>query len=82
MSGSTLWHGRFEGGPAEALMAYTVSLPFDRRLGTQDVRGSRAHVAGLIRAGLMSADDGERVDRKSRRLNSSHSSVSRMPSSA
>ena len=24
---STLWHGRFEGGPAEELMAFTVSLP-------------------------------------------------------
>jgi len=60
-AGSTLWHGRFEGGPAEALMAYTVSLPFDRRLGPQDVRGSRAHVAGLVRAGLMSAEDGELV---------------------
>lgn len=60
-NGSTLWHGRFEGGPAEALMAYTVSLPFDRRLGPQDVRGSRAHVAGLVRAGLMSSEDGDLV---------------------
>ena len=60
-AGSTLWHGRFEGGPAEALMAYTVSLPFDSRLGPQDVRGSRAHVAGLVRAGLMTAEDGELV---------------------
>ena len=24
---STLWHGRFEGGPAEELLAFTVSLP-------------------------------------------------------
>ena len=31
-AGSTLWHGRFAGGPAEALLAYTVSLPFDLRL--------------------------------------------------
>jgi len=30
-SSESLWHGRFAGGPAEALMAYTVSLPFDRR---------------------------------------------------
>ena len=30
--GKTLWHGRFSGGPAEALMAYTVSLPFDRTI--------------------------------------------------
>ena len=30
---STLWHGRFEGGPAEELLAFTVSLPFDRAPG-------------------------------------------------
>ncbi|HEY8547825.1 MAG TPA: argininosuccinate lyase [Acidimicrobiales bacterium] len=46
----TLWHGRFAGGPADELMAFTVSLPFDRRLALDDLAGSRAHVAGLARA--------------------------------
>lgn len=55
---STLWHGRFEGGPAEELLAFTVSLPFDRRLAGDDLTGSRAHVRGLARAGLL--DDVER----------------------
>jgi len=54
----TLWHGRFAGGPAEALLAYTVSLPFDRLMWRDDIAGSRAHVNGLARAGLL--DDGER----------------------
>ena len=36
-TGATLWHGRFAGGPAEELLAYTASLPFDRRLWPQDV---------------------------------------------
>ncbi len=53
----TLWHGRFEGGPAEALLAYTVSLPFDRRLAAVDIAGSRAHVRGLGRVGLVSPDE-------------------------
>ena len=53
----TLWHGRFEGGPAEALLAYTVSLPFDRRLAQVDIAGSRAHVRGLGRAGLLGPDE-------------------------
>ena len=57
MSGSTLWHGRFEGGPNEALMAYTASLPFDRRLWRDDIAGSRAHVRGLARVGLISSDE-------------------------
>ena len=55
--GDTLWHGRFGEGPAEALMAYTVSLPFDRRLAADDIAGSRAHVRGLGRAGILA--DGE-----------------------
>jgi argininosuccinate lyase len=57
----TLWHGRFEGGPAEALMAYTVSLPFDRRLWRDDITGSRAHVRGLARAGLLTGPERDRV---------------------
>jgi argininosuccinate lyase len=52
---STLWHGRFEGGPAEELMAFTVSLPFDVRLAADDLTGSRAHVRGLARAGILTA---------------------------
>jgi len=50
---STLWHGRFAGGPAGELLAYTVSLPFDQRLAPDDIAGSRAHVRGLVRAGVL-----------------------------
>lgn len=58
---ATLWHGRFEGGPAEALMAYTVSLPFDRRLWADDVAGSAAHVRGLARVGLLTETERDEV---------------------
>jgi argininosuccinate lyase len=57
-SGSTLWHGRFDGGPAESLMAYTVSLPFDQQMWPDDIAGSRAHVRGLARVSLLT--DAER----------------------
>jgi argininosuccinate lyase len=60
-TGSTLWHGRFEGGPDEALMAYTVSLPYDRRLWADDIAGSRAHVRGLARVGLLAEDECDAV---------------------
>ncbi|HEU5082212.1 MAG TPA: argininosuccinate lyase [Acidimicrobiales bacterium] len=56
-AGHTLWHGRFESGPAEDLLAYTVSLPFDQRLATDDIAGSRAHVRGLGRAGILDDDE-------------------------
>src|SRR6185369_15111958 len=52
-----LWHGRFGEGPAEELLAYTVSLPFDRRLAPDDLAGSKAHVKGLGRAGILSAEE-------------------------
>jgi argininosuccinate lyase len=55
---STLWHGRFAGGPADELLAFTASLPFDRRLAAVDIAGSRAHVRGLSRAGILT--DAER----------------------
>ena len=56
MSGDakTLWHGRFDGGPAAELMAFTESLSFDRRLWPDDIAGSRAHVLGLHRAQILS----------------------------
>ncbi len=56
-AGSTLWHGRFESGPAEDLLAYTVSLPFDQQLFPDDIEGSRAHVRGLGRAGILADDE-------------------------
>ena len=46
----TLWQGRFgDEGPSDELLAFTVSLPFDRRLAADDLAGSRAHVRGLAR---------------------------------
>lgn len=53
----TLWHGRFESGPAEDLLAYTVSLPFDQQLFPDDIEGSRAHVRGLGRVGILAPDE-------------------------
>ncbi|MGH9236011.1 MAG: argininosuccinate lyase, partial [Acidimicrobiales bacterium] len=54
---STLWHGRFEAGPADELLAFTVSLGYDRRLAPDDLAGSRAHVRGLVRAGILTDDE-------------------------
>jgi argininosuccinate lyase len=58
-SGQPLWHGRFGEGPADELLAFTVSLPFDQRLAVDDLTGSRAHVQMLTRVGLLT--DEERV---------------------
>ncbi|MGP0109031.1 MAG: argininosuccinate lyase [Acidimicrobiales bacterium] len=50
----TLWHGRLSGGTADVVMDYSVSLHFDRQLAHDDLTGSRAHVRGLGRGGLLS----------------------------
>ena len=57
----TLWHGRFTGGPSEALLAYTVSLPYDQRMWRDDIAGSKAHVRGLARVGLLTDDERDAV---------------------
>lgn len=49
---STLWHGRFAGGPSEALQALNDSLPFDQRMFREDIAGSQAHVRMLCEVGL------------------------------
>jgi argininosuccinate lyase len=54
---STLWHGRFEGAPSDELLAFTVSLGYDRRLAGDDLAGSRAHVRGLARAGIVTEEE-------------------------
>ena len=65
MTGGTepapLWHGRFEGGPADALWAFTVSLPYDQRLAPYDILGSRAHAEGLVRQEIIPDDDGAAI---------------------
>jgi argininosuccinate lyase len=59
--GAALWHGRFAAPPAQELMEFTESLSFDKTLAVFDIRGSRAHVRGLGRVGLMSEEDVESV---------------------
>jgi argininosuccinate lyase len=56
-TGQPLWHGRFGEGPADELLAFTVSLPFDRRLATDDLMGSRAHVSMLAHVGLLTDEE-------------------------
>jgi argininosuccinate lyase len=56
-NGQPLWHGRFGEGPADELLAFTVSLPFDRRLAADDLLGSRAHVSMLTHVGLLTEEE-------------------------
>ncbi len=72
----TLWHGRFQDGPDDSLLAFTASLPFDQRLAPDDIAGSRAHVRGLVRGGILDGDEASRVlaalDQVERELSDGH----------
>nr|CAA9272172.1 Argininosuccinate lyase [uncultured Armatimonadetes bacterium] len=54
-----LWGGRFEGETDALVWAFNQSLPFDRRLWRQDIRGSIAHARMLARQGIVAPDEGE-----------------------
>lgn len=56
-SAGKLWGGRFEGGPAEAMFALSKSTQFDWRLATADILGSKAHLAALRAAELVTDDE-------------------------
>ncbi|WP_432038583.1 argininosuccinate lyase [Streptomyces cucumeris] len=56
-----LWGGRFADGPSEALEKLSASVHFDWRLAPYDIAGSRAHARVLHTAGLLTAEELERM---------------------
>jgi argininosuccinate lyase len=61
MAEMKLWGGRFEGGPSEVFERFSGSLHFDRKLLDCDCRGSQAFARALERAGILTADERERL---------------------
>jgi len=57
----SLWGARFAGGPSPELAALSRSTHFDWRLARYDIAGSRAHASALAAAGLLTADERERM---------------------
>ena len=54
----TLWSGRFSSAMGSGLWDLSESYSFDNVLYPYDIVGSKAHVRGLVRAELVSADEG------------------------
>ena len=52
-----MWGGRFSSKPAELMQAINVSIGFDKRLAAQDLAGSRAHAAMLLKQGVITSQD-------------------------
>ena len=51
------WGGRFSEAPNELAADFGRSIEVDAELALDDLRGSIAHVGGLARAGLVTADE-------------------------
>ena len=57
-----LWGGRFEHDVDGFTQAFGASLPVDRRMYDQDIRGSIAHAHMLYDAGVLSMDDVKSIE--------------------
>jgi argininosuccinate lyase len=58
---NAMWGGRFAGGPAEIMQRINVSIGFDKRLYAEDIAGSKAHCAMLVRQGILPQEDGDLI---------------------
>ena len=61
MAEMKLWGGRFASGPSEVFERFSGSLHFDRKLLDADCRGSQAFARALERAGILTADEREKL---------------------
>ena len=57
-----LWAGRFNQPTNELVDRLNASLPFDRRLAGQDIRGSIAHARMLVRQDIIARADGDAIE--------------------
>jgi len=60
-SSSTIWGGRFDGGPSEIMERINASIDFDQRMYAQDIAVSKAHAVMLVEQNIISAEDGARI---------------------
>src|SRR5229473_3389576 len=56
-----LWGGRFSGETDRGFAEFNRSFGFDRRLFEVDIRASIAHCDGLAAAGVLTANESERI---------------------
>ena len=58
---STIWGGRFDGGPDAIMEEINASIEYDKRLANEDIAGSIAHVRMLAKQGIVSDDDANAI---------------------
>jgi len=56
------WGGRFERSPSKFLDEFGASLPVDKRMWAEDIRGSIAHARMLANQGIISEGDADAIE--------------------
>lgn len=56
-----LWSGRFQKHTEGIVDDFNSSLPFDGRLFRQDIQGSQAHAAMLVKVGILTKEEGDKI---------------------
>jgi argininosuccinate lyase len=56
-----LWDGRFQGGPAAEMQAFSESLSTDLLMWREDIAGSRAHARMLASVGLLEETERDQI---------------------
>ena len=57
-----MWGGRFSEGPDAIMEEINASIDFDKKLYSQDIAGSKAHVRMLAAQGIIEADDAQAIE--------------------
>ena len=58
----SLWGGRFQDGSSAMFKRVNDSLPFDRMLASQDIRGSIAWSKAIFKAGVLTQDEQQQLE--------------------
>jgi len=58
----TPWGGRFEKSPGAFLTEFGASLPVDKRMWAEDIRGSIAHARMLAQQGVITGEDADAIE--------------------
>ncbi|KAL4446257.1 hypothetical protein ABPG77_003064 [Micractinium sp. CCAP 211/92] len=56
-----LWGGRFTGKTDPLMEKFNESLPFDKRMWAEDIRGSQAYAKALAKAGVLTDDEAKTI---------------------
>ena len=58
---STIWGGRFSGGPTQLMQEINASISYDKTLYRQDISGSIAHAEMLADQNILTTDDRDQI---------------------